>query len=342
MKKFLCILLCMALCLSVLCACTSNKTDTSDNPSNVSIEAPSVDISYDEVSYIITGENTSSVVESSQPDDSGESSENGTDETSEASSDNSEDFSSNDNNQSSETSLPLEQQTGGLLVKMVKYDYDNTFEQKNSYSTVHFGNKGNVSIAIINITNETDKHYSITINGKYLDKNGTVLKTETQTWDQFKAGWQKYFLFRPGFAFDKFEYTIETTEYTGDCWKCRYVNEFVELRLDKKAMHPASSTESPIFTEAISIWANRGILTPFSITFGYTYFVLLDSSNQVIGIYQRGMNDLGAEPFDLELDMAANVYFPDVNGDGKITEWPERLKNVKCISVIEWVDKAKY
>ena len=341
MKKIISILLCAILCIPIFCACSSDKTDSLDS-SDAGIETPSANISYDEVSYIIPGENTSYVVEISQPDDSSESSENGTDETSEASSDNSEDFSSNDNNQSSETSLPLEKQTGGLLVKMVKYDYDNTFEQEMQVSYTYVGNRGNVSIAILNITNETDKHYSITINGKYLDKDGKVLKTETQTWDQFKAGWQKYFLFRPGFAFDKFEYTIETKEYTGECWKCGYIVEFVELGVQRKAMHVQSSPGDPVYTEVIGLWANRGIVTDFPISFGHTFFVLLDESNQVIGIYQRGRNDLGEDPYPLTLECLAHVYYPDLNGNHKVEEWPERLKNVKCITIVSWVDKAKY
>lgn len=74
--------------------------------------------------------------------------------------------------------------------------------------------RGN-NIAIVSVKNGTNKDYSVTVKGKYLDKDGNVLKEETQTLDQYSAGYENYFLFEPNIAFDKFTYEFETTETDG-------------------------------------------------------------------------------------------------------------------------------
>ena len=71
--------------------------------------------------------------------------------------------------------------------------------------------RGN-NIAIVTVKNGTNKDYSVTIKGKYLDKDGNVLKEETQTLDQYSAGYENYFFFEPKMPFEKFTYEIETTE----------------------------------------------------------------------------------------------------------------------------------
>lgn len=74
--------------------------------------------------------------------------------------------------------------------------------------------RGN-NIAIVSVKNGTNKDYSVTIKASFLNKDGNVLKTETQTLDQYSAGYENYFLFEPNIAFDKFTYEIETSEADG-------------------------------------------------------------------------------------------------------------------------------
>lgn len=81
---------------------------------------------------------------------------------------------------------------------------------------------GENNIAVLHVENQTDKNYSITLNGTYLDKNGEVLQEETKTFAGFAAGWQNNFFFIPGIAFDKFTYTLETTEYDEECLAQNY------------------------------------------------------------------------------------------------------------------------
>lgn len=68
------------------------------------------------------------------------------------------------------------------------------------------------NFVLLNVKNETAKNYSVTVTGTYLDKDGKVLKTETQTFDQSAAGYENFFLFDPKIVFDKFTYTLKTTE----------------------------------------------------------------------------------------------------------------------------------
>lgn len=78
-----------------------------------------------------------------------------------------------------------------------------------------------LDISILYIENQTNENYSITINGKYLDENGNVLKTETQSFEQFAAGFKNYFLFQPDIQFVSFEYDLSFEKYEGDI----YVND---------------------------------------------------------------------------------------------------------------------
>ena len=89
--------------------------------------------------------------------------------------------------------------TGGFIVSEKKYDFE-----------------GN-NLVVLNVENQTDKNYTITINGAYLDENGEVLREETQAFEGFEAGWKNYFLFQPDLTFDSFTYTLDVQEFSGEC-----------------------------------------------------------------------------------------------------------------------------
>ena len=91
------------------------------------------------------------------------------------------------------------EQADGFMIKDKKYSYEGT------------------DLVILDVKNQTDKNYTLTINGSYLDKDGNVIKTETQTFEGFCAGMQNYFLFQPKITFDKFTYTVEMIEYKEEC-----------------------------------------------------------------------------------------------------------------------------
>ncbi len=99
-----------------------------------------------------------------------------------------------------EESIPKEQSqpplTGDFVVNQKKYDY-----------------KGG-NIELLHVENKTNNHLNITINGKYLDKDGKVIKEETQKFGAFPSGWSNYFIFHPRCAYDSFTYELETEPYT--------------------------------------------------------------------------------------------------------------------------------
>ena len=261
MKKTLSFLLCLIFCIMTLCACTTDKPNTSDSSD------AGANISYNDVSYFIPDE--TSKPSESQAESSEESAGN-----------------PSDNSRPTETSQPT-QQSGKLVVKAAKYDYNNYWERK-------FGDNcpgepyRDVSIAILDITNETDKHYSVTIHGKYLDKDGKVLKTETQEWDQFAAGWQKYFLFRPEIAFDKFEYTIETKEFKGDCWKTGISLTFLNLQKINRTAYPSSiGTDNVKWVEGLMGYTHYKNDALKTYSYGGLHLVLFNAEGKVIGIYSE-------------------------------------------------------
>ncbi len=89
--------------------------------------------------------------------------------------------------------------------------------------------KGN-DLVILSVENQTEDNYSLTINGSYLDKDGKVLKTESQTFEGFSAGFSNYFVFQPGIVFDRFEYTVETKAFDGVCLIDSYEIRSAELK----------------------------------------------------------------------------------------------------------------
>lgn len=74
---------------------------------------------------------------------------------------------------------------------------------------------GDKNIAIVTVENKTNKDYSVTVCGNYMDADGNVIETEEKTFDQYSAGYKGYFLFQPSFAFERFSCTIKTEKADG-------------------------------------------------------------------------------------------------------------------------------
>lgn len=102
--------------------------------------------------------------------------------------------------------------TGEFVVKEKKYVFE-----------------GN-DLVVVSVENNTNKNYSVTITGTYLDAEGKVLKTETRTFDQFSAGYSNNFLFQPNMTFDKFEYKVETSETEGPFYADKLEYKYNGLR----------------------------------------------------------------------------------------------------------------
>ena len=100
-------------------------------------------------------------------------------------------------------------------------DYDN----ENEIDTVGkfvakdktYAYQGN-NVTIIKLENQSEVNCTVTIHAKFLSADETVLKTETQSFEGFPAGWQNYFVFMPGMKYDTMEYTLDIEQYTGEMY----------------------------------------------------------------------------------------------------------------------------
>ena len=72
-----------------------------------------------------------------------------------------------------------------------------------------FTRDGN-NLMILEVTNESAKDFDITVSGTYYDASGNPLRTETQSFSGFPAGYQNVFLFDPQIPFTDFRYVLET------------------------------------------------------------------------------------------------------------------------------------
>ena len=107
------------------------------------------------------------------------------------------------------------QVANGFVVKQKKYDH------------------GSNNLIVLNVTNNNSENYIVTITGYYLDANGNVLKTETQTVNGYVANYEKYFSFIPEIAFDKFVFTLTAEKYSGECLDHLFSVKDLYIRAEK-------------------------------------------------------------------------------------------------------------
>lgn len=170
-----------------------------------------------------------------------------------------------ENKENSEQSKPL---SGEFVVKDKKY----TFE-------------GN-DLVIISVDNQTNKNYSVTITGTYLDKEGKTLKTETQTFDQYSAGYSNYFLFQPNMQFEKFTYNLDMKETDGPFYakhvSVRFNRFYEDMLYILSQCEKDDWTKYPTVSDSLS-WAYSGDTT----TYIRTKCIYLNEKNEIIGICDR-------------------------------------------------------
>ena len=88
-------------------------------------------------------------------------------------------------------------------------------------------------VLLLHVTNETDTNYSATLTVTYLGENGEKIKTEKQTFEQFAAGYQRYFLFTPKSDYVSYTCELSLTQYTGEIYVDKISCEFADLeRMD--------------------------------------------------------------------------------------------------------------
>ena len=74
------------------------------------------------------------------------------------------------------------------------------------------------NVTILKLENQSEVNCTVTIHAKFLSADETVLKTETQSFEGFPAGWQNHFVFMPQIQYDAMEYTLDVKQYTGEMY----------------------------------------------------------------------------------------------------------------------------
>ena len=217
--------------------------------------------------------------------------------------DNSEEISGSDSstNTSDDSQTPGGEITGTLLVKDKKY----TFE-------------GN-DLVIVDVTNETNQNLSITINIKYLDASGKVLKEESQNFNQSSAGYQNYFLFRPEINFSDFSYTVDANITSATCYakdiQCHFYGlmeyEFPDVDENGKAKRVPSLLAKTNYTYL----GKTEVLA-------HIYYVLFNSNGEIVAIFEKGPI-LNYKPDPDGYDQTV-VYFFD--SEDWSWNWPDHLE----------------
>lgn len=199
-------------------------------------------------------------------------------------------------------------------------DYDNEFTDSNGFllKEKKYTFKG-ANVLIINAQNNTDKNYSVTVEGEYLDSNGNVLKNESWLFEQFAAGYNHYFVFNPEITFDKFVYTINATEYSGEVYISDLSTghgEIYETSMVNKELviQKGDMTEYPVFM------IDAGLINAPEDLMVYSKFVLFDNTGNIYSIYEKGENG-GSGSY--------KVYEPPI---GENVTLPQELTGkIKCI-----------
>ncbi len=198
------------------------------------------------------------------------------------------------NTSEDDTSMPTEESqpplTGDVVVNEKKYDY-----------------KGN-NIELLHVENQTNRHLNITIKGKYLDKDGNVIKEETQEFGAFPSGWSNYFIFYPECAFDSFTYVLETEEYTKEVLYRSGNTQFSLLATDSDG-NPLASYINFVYDEDLT-WGRHVILSS-----SYT----TEARGLYLRLYMSSVHPtvtIGAEYHVLILDADGNVY-----STGYVNDW---------------------
>lgn len=180
-----------------------------------------------------------------------------------------------------ESQSPL---TGDFVVNLKKYDYN-----------------GN-NIELLHVENKTNNHYNVTIKGKYLDKDGKVIKEETQKFAAFPAGWSNYFIFYPRSAFDSFTYELKTEAYTREA-PYSLNSERTVLTTDSDG-NPLASYLSVAYEKEMR-WGRHVITYTSTDVEGRGMFFYLDVRNNHPAV------TIGARYHVLVLDAEGNVYLTD-------------------------------
>ncbi len=207
---------------------------------------------------------------------------------------------------------------GGIVIRERKYSYHET------------------DLMILQVENTTDRAYSVTVSGTFYDENGEELGTASKTFEEFAPRHQRYFLFQPGFVFEKFEYKVETTKHSSDCPAALLTAEFAGLR-EGYAPGTGGAKTQPAILGGVIIKNNSSVC----LDIGIQYLILFDENDEIFSISTSGTAQ-NIEPSGeaaVSPDYSFNVY----QQTDKIKDWPEAIRDhVRGIIVVDGVTRSKF
>ena len=203
------------------------------------------------------------------------------------------------------------QVASGFVVKQKKYDH------------------GSNNLIVLNVTNNNSENYVVTITGYYLDANGNVLKTETQTVNGYVANYEKYFSFIPEIAFDQFVFTLTAEKYSGECLDQLF--SLTELWIEHRTQNtPWGEVQNSLFLRG-HIWGRLD-----NKYCAKTKFIIIDSSGKVYSIKTKTYENKA------NTDVPDNTIFLLNRTTGKDQDaWLPELKDGYSIIVTHYIAIAE-
>ena len=214
----------------------------------------------------------------------------------------------------------------GILVKAEKYAYRGT------------------DVMIMHVDNRSDKNYILTIEGHFFDADGNEIKTRTEKFAGFPAGYQNYFVLQPGVCFDSFSYEITTEIY-----KYKTLAEHLKLPTEIEFFTaPAWLNGSDIVPEDIefdksksyvSLWAH---LYPYVSTYEDPlnisgYFIMFNSKGEILLL--EYFHDQAVSSSGNNTGPVFQCYVSDVPMEYiEYFEVPSDIKNSTGVFALTWVD----
>ena len=219
---------------------------------------------------------------------------------------------------------------GVFNVSQKKYDY-----------------KGN-NVMILNVENVSNKAYSIQITADYKNESGTVIKSQTESFEGFAAKWSNYFVFNPEISFAEFDFEISMTEYKDEVLADKIHIEapvrisVMTLTSDgfiKGKVAIAKATQKDLKDGSIEFDLAAYVTSKKPISF-WMYAVLFDANDEIITItqdryfYQTGIANVGTDKDNLSWKSIS--LDPDVDISNV-----EMLKTATSIGSVISIDKDK-
>jgi len=216
----------------------------------------------------------------------------------------------------------------GFSIKGKRYSYKGCVMERLARKVYPAG-----EMLLLNVTNQTDTNYSATLTVTYLDENGEKIKTEKQTFKQFAAGYQKYFLFNPQKSYASYTCELSLTEYTGEILankiSCAGINRVFE---DKDYIwnfyfDNNDNQKYPTITAQIKME-----LLPHP-EFRYSkLFIIFDNTGEIYMIQKQGNEKVYAATEPGDDYHTVNLY----QTTEKKLVWPEELKGeLKAIVIFD-------